>query len=140
MPNSTVPANATSLSAIFREAHTAARRRMAPQAYPGAGREWCASKRAFVVIDRTYRQAFAAALKSAWADAKAQAALGAVQAARPKLTAAEIARVVDLEERAFYQPINRIGFRQAAALRAEIGGIYSAAATRQGPDAMAVRP
>ncbi|WP_036262008.1 hypothetical protein [Methylocapsa aurea] len=124
-------------STIMRTAHAAAKARMAPSKSYRYG-DRIDRKLGMYVAPFSYREAFAAALKQAWREAKAIAQSAALAAAAPSLTADEAARVRDLEVMAWRQPVTRRGNDLMRDLQAEAQAIRTEAQRRSNPVAFGV--
>ena len=122
MPNLTVPANVTPLSAIMRTAHAAACARMRPSKSYRHGDRIDRTISAYVPTAR-YRQIFRTELRTAWASAKSIALMAAIDAKAPIPSIEDMARAEALRARAWAQPITRTGNQRMRDLHIQAAAI-----------------
>ena len=113
-------------AAILRQAHAAARARMAPSRTCRVG-DRRNEQGAGYVPKHSYRVAFADALRWAWRDAKIIADEEAWQAAQPPLPADVADRIRELRDDAWHEPITGAGNARYSAILAQARDLEEAA-------------
>ncbi len=110
-------------AAILRTAHASARKRMAPSFNFRHGDRWNNEAGGYVPHGLTYREAFAAALRWAWRDAKIIAEEQAWAATQPAIPDEVAEHVAAIRAAAWFEPINGTGNERYRALHAQADAI-----------------